>query len=113
MANDDVVEFFGQRMRRDDAESLQAAQDETHLTCGGKSYAKIAYGSETFRHPVEADREPCRHCRTIKGKFHEDSCDYEQCPKCGDQLMSCGCEFAGHEWRDEADGIAPFDGSSM
>jgi hypothetical protein len=100
-APDDIVEFFGHRMRRDWAEALQEAQDETHLVCDGEVYPKIAYGDETFRTPVEADHEPCRHCGTIKGKFHWHACDYEQCPRCGGQMMSCDCEFVGHEWREE------------
>lgn len=103
MATDDIIEFFGQRMRRDWAEALQAAQDEAHLVSEGKSYPKIPYGSETFRNPSEAERGPCRHCGTIKGKFHTHACDYEQCPKCGWQLMSCDCEFVGHEWQNEED----------
>jgi hypothetical protein len=100
-APDDIVEFFGQKMTRDWAEALQAAQDETHLVCDGEVYPKIAYGNETFRKPVEADHGPCRHCGTIKGKFHTHACDYEQCPRCGYQMMSCDCVFEGHDWREE------------
>jgi hypothetical protein len=98
---EDIVTFFGQQMRRDYAEDLQAAQDETHLVCDGEVYPKVAYGDETFRRPIEADHKPCRHCGTIKGKSHSHACDYEQCPKCHHQLMSCDCEFVGHEWRTE------------
>jgi hypothetical protein len=97
----DIIEFFGQRMRRDWAEALQAAQEERTLVCESENYAKIAYGDETFRDPVESSHGPCRHCGTIKGKVHTHACDYEQCPRCNYQMMSCDCEFAGHKWRTE------------
>jgi hypothetical protein len=103
MADDDIVEFFGQRMTRDWAEMLRASQDESHVVMDGVSYARVPYGSETFRQPVEAEHGPCRHCNTLKGKLHEFNCDYEQCPRCGWQLMSCDCEFVGHEWRNDED----------
>jgi hypothetical protein len=25
------------------------------------------------------------------GQFHVPSCDFEQCPLCGRQILSCGC----------------------
>ena len=92
---DDTVVFFGQRMTKDWAEMLQATQSRTHYTMDGRSFARVLYGSETFREPVEAASQPCRHCCTIAGRFHEPMCDYEQCPNCGWQLMSCDCTFDG------------------
>ena len=49
------------------------------------------YGSETFRTPAEAGRQPCRHCWAVKGHLHEPLCDYELCPVCGNQVMGCAC----------------------
>ncbi len=93
----DVVDFFGQQMQRDWAEMLQQAQLETHYAWVGTRYPRIPYGGETFRRPVEAASRPCRHCSTIAGKLHEPLCDYEQCPKCNWQRMSCDCQFEGYE----------------
>jgi len=33
----------------------------------------------------------CHDCWTLRGGFHHPGCDMESCPKCGGQLISCGC----------------------
>jgi hypothetical protein len=92
--SDDVF-FFGQHTRREWADMLEATQRRTSYTSEGVAYPRIPYGAETFRQPKEAASTPCRHCSTIFGKLHEPRCDYEQCPKCNLQCMSCDCEFDG------------------
>ncbi|MGE0713724.1 MAG: hypothetical protein AB7N76_37100 [Planctomycetota bacterium] len=103
MGKEDRVELFGQQMTREWAEALQETQLETHYVRDGQRFERVAYGDETFRDPVEAESQPCRHCSTIRGKLHLPDCDYEQCPACAWQIMSCDCEFAGHEWKDLED----------
>jgi hypothetical protein len=42
--------------------------------------------------PVPYDGpEKCHDCSTPAGGFHHPGCDMEGCPKCGGQLISCGC----------------------
>jgi hypothetical protein len=94
---DEHVTFFGQRMTRDWAEMLQKTQQRVAYVAEGTKYWRIPYGSETFRNPAEAASQPCRHCSTILGKLHEPQCDYEQCPKCNWQRMSCDCVFEDEE----------------
>jgi hypothetical protein len=101
MAEDDLVPMFGQQMRRDWADALAVTQLETHYRDAEGEYQRLPFGKESFLNPEVAECGPCRHCGTIKGKLHFPACDYEQCPKCGMQQMSCDCEFIGHEWRDE------------
>jgi len=91
--NDNEVTFFGQRMPRDWADMLEHSQRRVAYIVDAEQYVRIPYGSETFRAPIEATSTPCRHCSTIFGKLHEPRCDYEQCPKCGRQSMSCDCEY--------------------
>lgn len=39
------------------------------------------------------DNDRCHDCGIInrKGNYHHFGCDIERCPKCGLQLISCGC----------------------
>src|SRR5262249_16842066 len=101
MPEDDLVPMFGQQMRRDWAEALAVAQEETCYRHADGRYPRVPFGGESFLSRQVADSGPCRHCGTIKGKLRFQPGDYEQCPKCGLQQMACDCEFIGHEWREE------------
>ncbi len=56
-----------------------------------KTLDRVRYGEE--KRSRNADAHPCGDCGVIKGQFHVLSCDVEQCPACGWQLLSCGCDF--------------------
>ncbi|MBX3469549.1 MAG: hypothetical protein KF878_21970 [Planctomycetes bacterium] len=88
------VFHFGQWKTKDWADALDWAQEATHYRHRRRKYARVPYGQETFREPAEARREPCRHCGTIRGKLHDPGCDFEECPVCGGQVMSCDCDPA-------------------
>ena len=35
--------------------------------------------------------ETCPDCAVEQGEFHHPECDVKRCPRCGDQLLTCGC----------------------
>lgn len=89
---DDLVRMFAQRMSQDWAETLADAQEHTRYRVGDEALPRLPYGCETFRDAWEAEHVPCRHCDTIRGLLHDPGCDYEQCPFCQRQVMSCDCD---------------------
>jgi len=48
-------------------------------------------------------RRRCGDCGAKPGGFHHLGCDLERCPRCGWQLISCGCWNDGYEADDDDD----------
>lgn len=47
---------------------------------------------EDLRHELATPEDYwCGDCGVIDGELHTVGCDMEQCPWCGEQLISCGC----------------------
>ena len=70
---------------------IESAQKQKYYTISGKKYERIPYGNE--KDDWGANDHPCGDCAVIKGQYHVSSCDIEQCPCCGEQVLSCDCVF--------------------
>lgn len=56
-----------------------------------KEYKRIPWGEEKYSgFPSAFRNEPCPECDVEWGKLHEEGCDVEECPICGEQLLTCG-----------------------
>ena len=92
MAADDLVTYNGISMRRDYAESLQTAQQQTHYRVSERLVPRIHFGQETYP-MVSPGSGLCSCCSAARGQLHELLCEREQCPVCTQQVMSCDCDI--------------------
>ena len=75
-------------------------------TLDGRRVARVAYEDEPGH--KKADRRPCYDCGVAKGDYHvSPMCGVERCPNCGEQYMSCDCEFVGDEPNSEDEDDEP------
>lgn len=76
-------------------DDFEYSQEIKYVKKGKVKYKRLKYGEaiwkidgETFEESSRAD-EPCGDCAATIGYFHSSGCDMEQCPACGEQLLSC------------------------
>jgi hypothetical protein len=61
-------------------------------TCTGNKVVKFPDGEKLPAMPyISDDNSRCGDCYVAPGGFHHPGCDMEDCPRCGGQLISCGC----------------------
>ncbi len=60
--------------------------------CSANTEVEFPDGTKMPSIPYPKDETThCHDCGVAPGKHHHPGCDMEQCPKCGGQLISCGC----------------------
>lgn len=68
----------------------------------GRAHDPIRWGSERWQRRRRMPTAACGDCGTPPGGVHHHGCDMEECPRCGDQAISCGCpdllDFPPVDW---------------
>jgi hypothetical protein len=73
-----------------------ASCDEEPIYFGGEVFAPIPFGQErrfgqrSSAWLADPDAR-CHDCGVLVGGFHHEFCDYEECPRCHGQRLSCDC----------------------
>ena len=70
-------------------------------TAAGCTLSEVTIDGVPYPRDRSTDRR-CGDCGAKSGEFHHLGCDLERCPRCGRQLISCGCWTDGVE-EDEDD----------
>ena len=60
--------------------------------CSKNREVKFPNGEKLPAIPYPADEDVrCHDCGVMPSSYHHPGCDMERCPRCGGQLISCGC----------------------
>ena len=62
----------------------------------GKMFRRIPFvDSRDLFGEVEDGAARCGDCNALAGHYHHWLCDWEVCPSCGGQFLSCDCDVDG------------------
>jgi hypothetical protein len=90
----EYVSYNGQKVIKEWPLRIREAQAITHYELGDGRYPRIKFGDEPHMLGNTAyAKSPCHDCAVVKGEFHVPDCDVEECPRCGGQMITCGCEL--------------------
>lgn len=92
---EEIVYFNGIFMSKDLRDEIIEEQTKLILIIDSKEYLRIRFGASDEWTDIDLNYSiyPCHDCGVIKGQIHLLDCDMERCPRCKEQLISCGCYY--------------------
>lgn len=88
------VIYNGVEVNKTHPHEIVKAQNHIGYYLNDAEYYRIKYGDEKYGDEIIPSNWadiPCHDCAVLKGQYHTDGCDVEQCPKCREQALGCGC----------------------
>jgi hypothetical protein len=88
------LEFSPQALKDFKEDLLEGQLNKHFITVEGEIVDRIKYGEETFIINGEEKKLTntyCGDCAAKLGEYHLGGCDWEVCPVCKGQLLSCDC----------------------
>lgn len=65
----------------------------SHVVLRGKKYEKLKWGDGDYE-DLAKNIGSCGDCNTSVGSYHHVGCDLEECPRCKQQFIGCGCAIS-------------------
>ena len=87
---ENFVIYNGIEMAKENPKDILDAQRIIGFSDGNQSHFRIKYGAESSCTAGFASN-PCPDCGVVKGQYHAEGCDMEECPNCHGQLLGCPC----------------------
>lgn len=87
----DLVTYQGSEVVKHFPSEIIEAQFARRYLIDGRIYERIPMAAPADGAPGREG--PCTDCAVVPGQYHVFDCDMERCPRCGAQLLGCGCEW--------------------